>query len=70
VALFLDPAYIAGVPHFNHLGGDGPEYFRKHALVIVGEPIPFSRQAGEGRKEGTKRVQQEPEDGFRELIRH
>lgn len=88
VALYLDPAYIAGEPHFNRLvetaqnlhdlanrlEGMGQKhrsrYFRKDALIIVGEPVSASRQAGEGRKEAAKRVQQELENGLRRLIRH
>ncbi|MDX9958349.1 MAG: hypothetical protein RBT68_07895 [Spirochaetia bacterium] len=88
VAVYLDPAYIDGEPHFNRLvetaqnlhdlanrlEGMGlkhrSRYFRKDALIIVGEPISATRQEGEGRKEAAKRVQQELEEGLRKLIRH
>ena len=87
VALFLDPAYLDGEPHFNRLvetaqnlhdfanrlEGMGlkhrSRYFRKDALVIIGEPISASRKEGESRKEAAKRIQQELEDGLRKLIR-
>lgn len=58
----------------NRLEGKGQRYrsryFRKDALIVVGEPIPVARQGGEGRKETAARIQKELEEGLRSLIRH
>ena len=56
----------------NRLEGLGlrqrSRYFRKDALVVVGQPIRVERQAGEGRREAADRLQGELEAGFRDLL--
>lgn len=56
----------------NRLEGLGirqrSRYFRKDALVVVGQPIRVERLAGEGRRGASDRLEAELEAGFRALL--